>query len=202
MADVSLGPNITGGDVEQVVVETLKEWLPYFLARVDEEHDLDPGTTIEPLSYNVSSHLSRWTEMAPPALVVVSPGLAGDPEIVGEHGSYMATWRISVGVTVGGATEVGSRALAHRYAAAVRNALVKKPVFDATWWVGEQYDTINPDRRSLIAAEIVFHVQVIRAVDTRGVFPDEPPTDPEDPGVGPITPVGRRIVTSRIVAGG
>lgn len=200
MPEVDIGPIITGGDIEQAMAATLKAWVPFYLARIDEALDLVAGTTQPPLVYGVSSAMHRWAEQVPPALIVVSPGLVGTPEMHGDSGGYTATWQVNIGVTVGGATEDGSRALAHRHAAAVRYVLAQQGSLDglalATWWVGEQYDVVEA-RRSLMAAEVLAHVQVGRTVDTRGDLPGIPPVDPLPPYPPTPTASGRRIRTTR-----
>ena len=186
------------GEILEAVRSTLELWVPYYLEQLDQEHgQLVPGRrTAPPTGYAVTRDLNWWGEQEPPTLIVASRGLVGTPERHGgRHGSYAATWAVSVGVTVGGTDEKGTDDLADRQAAAVSQALIEHEdlggIAQWTRWRGEKYDGLPP-RRTLAAIESQFHVRVQRMADSRGQIPQHPDDPPP-----PIASATRVRVTTR-----
>lgn len=199
MPQPSVGPVVTPADVEIAVRDTLRETIAFYLARVDEQHGLPAGTTAPPRGFVARSENERWDEEAPPFGVVACPGTVGEPDRHGERGSYGAWWQVNVGVTVGGATEEGSRALASRHLAAIMLVCGQQQdmggLAEATDWIGGRIDAIPP-QRTLIACEALARVYVGRVLDTRGLIPRDLPADPTDPPAPAPTPTGMRVRVS------
>lgn len=197
MPEHDIGPVVTTNDIEIAALDWLKEAVPFYLARLDEQDGQAPGTTVAPRSYEVRSTNERWAEETPPALVVESVGTVGDPERHGNHGSYAAVWQLNIGVTVGGATEDGTRALANRHAAAIRLVVTQRRTLNGlaedVLWKGEGPGAIVAPQRTLMACEVIAHVLIRRAVDTRGLAPRGIPDPPTDPAPPTPTPTGVRV---------
>lgn len=201
MGQPAPGPIVLPTDVALAVRDTLKGWVPYYLARIDEQLDLDPGTTTPPRSWGVATDMDRWLEETPPALLVVCPGTVGDPERHGDAAAYGAWFRVNVGITAGGATEGGSWDLAGRLGAAVYTTIAQQAdmgglAADTRWGGMNVAETRN---RKLVAAEAIALVRVDHIVATRGpllprVLPD-PPTDPA--AQTPTPSLARERVTVR-----
>lgn len=195
MADLDIGPVVTPPDVEFAVRDTLRDSMPWYLGQVDVDNGLPRASTTPPRSYVTRSENERWAEETPPALVVACPGFANEPQKHGPRGSYGAWFQVNVGVTVGGATEEGTRQLAGRHLAAVLLVLGQQPDMGGlakdTDIVGATIDTIPP-QRTLIGCEVVANVYVARVLDTRGLIPRDLP-DPPDPIDQTPVPTGLRV---------
>lgn len=196
MPDYDMGPIFLDTDVEQHVADTCELWMPYYLGRADEGAGLEPGTTLIPRSYDVSNDEARWPEQTPPALLVVCPGTIGDLTLSGAVGALNGWLQVNISVSAGGADEAGTRALAHRYCAALREILmhqVRGELVDRIEMLGWRHDLIVR-RRKLAASGVRAALRVPRILQTLGDFPDQPP----GPGVpGFVPPTGARIVVDR-----
>lgn len=197
MAELVVGPVVTPADVEEAVRTTMANSIPFYLAEIDLQHSLPRGTTKPPRLYVSRADNERWAEEPPPILVVACPGTVGPPERHGDRASYGAWWQVNVAVTVGGATESGSRALAGRHLAAVTLALSQQTEMGGltadSRWQGGRVDAVPP-QRTLLACEGVAHVYVARVVDSRGLLPRDIP-EPTQPTPAPptIPPTGLRV---------
>jgi hypothetical protein len=199
MPQPSAGPIVLPTDVALAVKATLEEWVPFYLAEIDEQQGLERCTTKAPGSWNVATDMDRWLEETPPAGLIVCPGTEGAPEKHGPDASYGAWFRVNIGVTAGGATEEGSFDLGGRLGAAVYTTIAQQAdiggLAEDTRWGGMN---VAPTRnRKLMAAECIALVHVRHVVATRGpllpkIAPD-PPCDPAD-----LTPdvTDRRVVTT------
>lgn len=188
MPIITPGPIVLPYDVEVAVRDTLKRWVPFYLADIDEREGRERGTTRPPRTWDVASdNNTRWLEETPPALLVACPGTFGDPEPHNDEASYGAWWQGSVGIAVGGATVEGSRLLAGRHAAAITYVLAQQGdmggLAEKTVWLGMRSDVVGRSR-DVIACEVPWRLYIRRVVDTRGLIPrdlPEVPTDPADP---------------------
>ena len=128
MPTISPGSIVLQSDIEAAVRDTLKLWMPFYLADIDEQQERDRGTTSPPRTWDIASdNDTRWLEETPPALLVACAGTVDEPELHGDQASYAATWQVNIGVAVGGATESGARDLAGRHAGAILYTLVQQP---------------------------------------------------------------------------
>lgn len=198
MPELTVGPVVTPVDVEIAVRETFAETMPFYLAEIDEQHGLVRGTTKPPRLYIARNENERWDEETPPVLVVACPGTIGEPVRHGARGTYGAWYQVNIGVTVGGATEQGSRALAGRHLAALMLVIGQQPHMGGlahdTVWLGGRTDPIAP-QRTLMGAETLANVYVRHVLDTRGLIPRDLPDDPTDPAAATPTPTSVRVRT-------
>jgi hypothetical protein len=182
----------TPGDIlltatlERAVCETLKEWMPFYVAHVDEQEELDRGTTAVPRYFDAASDDSRrWMEAPPPAALVVSSGTVENPQRHGDRAAYGAWWQVNVAISAAGATEQGSRAIASRLGGAATALIVQQGDFgglvEETAWRGTRIDKIGRERPAMIA-EIACECWIPNVVATRGpLIPRELPDDPTQP---------------------
>lgn len=204
MPALSTGLTVTQGDVELAVLENLKLWLPHYLADIDEEKGLERGTTRVPRSWDVGSELERFPEQAPPALIVVAPGIVKS-ERHGADAWRTGTFDVRVIVLAGGATLKGTRDLADRHAAAVMKLLEQQAdqggLAQDTWLSADNPLSTrvitNRKRRRLAAFEVRALVQIQRVFKTRGLIPRTVPTPPTDPAEPTPTPHGTVIHVNR-----
>lgn len=205
MAQPTPGPIVLTADVETAVRDTLKTWVPFYLADIDDQQDRPrsgPGATVPPRSWSIASENDRWLEETAPALLVACPGTMDQPERHGAGGSYGAWYQVNIGVTASGATEAGSRDLVSRHAGAVVYTLAQQRTMgglvEDTEWLGHRADVIDRDRK-LAAVEILARVYVGGVVDTRGpLIPRDVPPTPTDPAAPTPTPHTARVtVTTR-----
>lgn len=191
------GPIVLQSDVEIAVRDTLKEWVPFYLADIDEQQGRQRGTTKAPRLWDIASeNATRWREETPPSLLVVCPGTVDDPKMHGDDAAYGAWFRVSIVVAAAGATEEGSRAVAGRHAGAILYTLAQQGdmggLAQHTRWLGYG-DAPSPRDRSVTEVEVLARVYVARVVSTRGLLPRERPDDPTQPAPHTPTPSAVRV---------
>lgn len=179
MTDV-FGSFVTGADVESAVRSTLTLWMPAYTFEVARQK----STTLPPIRvYGQSLATLPTGEVADelPAVIVVAPGLNGDPVERGD-GAVDATWAVGVGVVVSAQTSDMAQTLAKLYGAAIRGLLVQKGSLGGfatgTSWTDEEttpygYDTV----KAVAQCILMFEVQVPAVVNRFG-GPAVPPPDP------------------------
>lgn len=174
------GPIVVASDVEDALTETLKLWLPTYLAEMERLTARAPGDLPEIRSYSKVNRFRRLPQEQLPAAVVVSPGLASAPVVFGD-GKIGAWWRLGVAVVCSGSTAEASNELAKLYGAAIRTLLVQRPdlggAASALTIVSELYDDVPADYLEVGAtAQVEIDVFVDQISDnTRG--PSAPAAD-------------------------
>lgn len=183
------GQIIQNADVERAVCETLADWVPFYLADLDEQAGRDRGTTLTPRYYDAASdETKRWLEETPPSALVLCQGTIGDPEKHGNKAAYGAWFQVNIAVTASGATEAGSRDLASRIGGALTAIVAQQGDFgglvNETVWLGTRVDKLDRER-SVMLAETSCKCWIPDVVQTRGPkIPRTLPavhTDPADP---------------------
>jgi hypothetical protein len=183
--------NISGDTVAEAALETLKTWLPAYLALQERKEGLPARTLPLPKSYLAAVDAnSQMPEDQFPRVMVISPGLAGEPQ-KGPTGYYSAAFALAAGAAVTGDDREQTRKFMQSYVAAIRNCLITQKLTDLPAildWTDETYDEIPGARsRSLAGGEVAFVVYV-DDVQTlaESPWPDGPPDDPyEEPQDGP-----------------
>lgn len=178
------GAIVTAPQVGAAVTATLKAWFPAYLAELERQEDIEPGTLKAPVpaAYKTTSvDMENWPSNHLPGVIVFSPGTFDTPERAGD-GSHQALFEVGVGVVVKGRDEDNAEYLAGIYAAAARAALVQHGSLggfaSGIEWLGERTDVIEDDsERTLRAAVIALVVDVPNVVDAFA-GPLEPPADP------------------------
>lgn len=184
------GPIVTGADVEDWIFQVLQRWSCTYLAEVERQHGIEPGSLPDVRAWVPAPSFDFWPEDQVPGVLVVSTGTSERPLKSGD-GSYRARWQIRLGVIVSAATQAQSHKLAKLYLAAHATILLQRPSLEGRAngvdWLGEEYTQIAfDDIRSIATGEALFTVQVddVRHADAGPVTP----ADPRDPCTDPWPP--------------
>lgn len=161
------GEFITNDEVEQAVLNTVREWASTYLAEVERQKGMTAGDLPRPRSYVVASEFETIPgDEQLPMVIAIAPGLADPPSKNGSK-RHRATWQVAVVVLVSvrRTADNNPRKVAGYYGAAVRGLLVQRPGLEGfaegTTWVDESYQDVNTeDSRSLGAVRVVFDVEV------------------------------------------
>ncbi len=199
-----LGPILTADHVEQAALDTLKAWMPTYLAEMERQTGRPAGSVPMVRSWSTLNQFAHWTEDQLPGVILVSPGLAQHPTRRGD-GSNWARWTLGVGIVVSARDQPTTNALAKLYAAAVRACLLQHPSLggksEGLGWTDERYTDVPSDQaRSVAGAQLIFWVEYKDVVnDQMGPpFPAQPsPTPLTDPGDGPVVRTHTTSVTPR-----
>lgn len=203
------GRIISDDQIENAVVDTLRKWMPTYLAEVERQRDLQPGFYQRPAdsSYILHTDFDKWPEEMLPVVEVISPGVDDDPPRKGA-GTYHANFMIGVICIVSASGQVESRRYAHRMGAAVRAILTQKASLDqqldesvyGTAWLGERNNELPSDsERSIWAIRQLFLVQVSTVLERGGPINPDPLPDPEAPaGDWPVVPDREHVDTTLV----
>lgn len=200
MSDAVFGPLVTADEVEAAVVETLKTWAPTYFAWVERHRGLAPRTLLVPRFY-VSSNdqLERWPEEHPGSVLVVCPGLSGDPQKEGS-GIFTAHYGLGIAYIAEGRNRGEARARAQLSTAALRMVLLQHQtlggIADGILWTDEDWDNL-PRSRTLAAGKAEFTVIVRETAAIRSgpvaPAPLDPPSAPYTPQPDPTVVSGGTI---------
>jgi len=195
MTDLSpLGEILSGRRARNAVLDSLKLWLPTYLAHVarsDDFADFDVDLVAMPKSWNDKrAILDRWPQEQVPAIYVVSKGIADRPRVKAD-GSLTCKWVVGVAPVVESIDQESANALAELYGAAVMGALVQNPALggpaEGCDFLAMKYDPVPADRsRSMAGADLAFLVTIPNVVNRfEGI--DEPTTGdpPAEPDAWP-----------------
>jgi len=189
-AESLFGPIVTGDDVEQWCLDTLKEWSGTYLAEVERQSGLDAGDLQRVRSWRHSPSYDKWPEDQLPCVILRSVGTAERPLRKGD-GSYDARWLMQLDNVCSARTEDESHRMAMLYAAAHLALVLQRPSLGGhaagISWVADTYtDQPFDGTRSLAAVSSTLEVQVndvVRTVagPTSVEEPLTPDTDPWPP---------------------
>lgn len=190
------GPIVGPGQVEAAAEQTLRAWLPSYLAELERQTGLEAGALPLPAGYQTVSDLDHLVEQAlgGPILVLVSPGITDAP-IAREAGITGARWTLNAVAIVPAESRARAHVLAGAYATAIRWTLVQQGSLGglaaAVDWVDEEYLAIATDDRRVLGAgrvEVAVEVAVVLdrqagplpppAADPAAPYPDWPTADP------------------------
>lgn len=182
------GQIVTGADVEEWCLATLRKWSSTYLAELEDHHELARGALPRIRTYTTTPSFDNWPEDQLPALMLVSVGLAEPPFKQGS-GEYRARWQMGLACVCSASKMEQSHRLAMLYVAAHRALLVQRPSLDGhahgVVWQDENYDDLPlDDARSLAAGQAVFTVEVhdVTTANAGPLTPSEPPEpDPTVP---------------------
>lgn len=185
------GPMVDGTMVEIAAEETIKIWLPTYLAEYERRHDI-PAKTLPALrSFASATEFDHWPEEQLPGCIVISAGLLSPPERYGD-GMMSAEWACGVAVLTSGQDRTQSLRLAKIYIACIRWLMLQHPSLGGfateVRWVDETYDDMAPEMdRTLANGILQLGVRVENVVDARTGPITVPTPDPYTPPPEPHT---------------
>lgn len=186
-ARAEVGPMVTGGDVEHALSDTLRDWLPAYLAECERQHDLTAGAIPVPRGWALTSlDLQKLNTDQLPCIVIMAGGILAPPRKEGPPGVLTAVWVIEVGTVFNAAWGGFARQHCQLYAAAVRTCLLQRlaeeqPLVSAVDVIGEVYDEMPfADTRTYSASVVRCNVEV-RGIGWASGGPPPPAPIPPDP---------------------
>jgi hypothetical protein len=191
----TLGAAVTSYRIEQSLIDTMVLWSETFIANQERIQGLSARTIPVPERgqfTTVSETFQKWPENATPAILVLAPGLAGQPRVEADR-TLTASVAIGIGIITTSTVPGGARETAHIIGAAYRQLLLRvKPIglsgyFDGMRYIDERYnDMPGTDERNKASARLVFTMNIRRWADARGrpIDMDRPPENPYDPPEG------------------
>ena len=190
------GGLVTAEDVEQAAIDTLKLWYPSYLREAERRTDRDPNALPDIRSYSTVNEFQKWPEEQLPVAIFISPGTTDRPKMEGD-GTYRTKWILGLAIVVSARDRVATNELAKLYGAWARAALLQHQSLggfaEGLTWEAERYDSVRQEEaRTIAAANILFQVEVRRAVDERAGLaapPSDPTADPDLPVVDPAPEV-------------
>jgi len=191
----TFGPIVTGADVRDAAMDTLKLWMPSYLGEVSVNASKGRCDLPKYRSWRSSVEVEHWPEDQLPGCIVVSPGLLPSPE---KHGSrYNAEWAIAVASIVSGNDWDSTMDLVNYYTAAARSALLQHPSLGGyalgIRWIDESYNELGvEDSRTIASGVVSFGVEIANVVDVSlGVqtVPVDPCLEPGNFGTVQSTPL-------------
>lgn len=188
-AENIFGPVVTGKDVVDAAVATMKKWCPDYLAEIAEHSGRARGDLPLFRSYVPMINLNKFNEDQVPTCVVIAPGTIDTP--VKRAKQVQVRWGLGVGCVVSGQNDENSYELATLYVAAVRMMLLQQKSLggfaEGVNWISERYDALpDIDSRSFTAGVIQFGVDVNNVVDPTQGPKQQSPDVTVDPGVWPV----------------
>lgn len=199
MSDAIFGPLVTGTDLEDAVVATLKLWVAEYLAWAERATGRAQGSLPSPRAWVTSATAERWPEETPPCVLVLSTGTTEAPIMEGD-GSYRAKYDLGVAIVTSANTEGATLELAKLYTAVFERILLQHRSLggfaNAVEWQGDSWDKMpaNPKRRRHLAygsAEFMVEVSDVLNARTGPAVPrvDPTPAEPDDPTITQATVV-------------
>ncbi len=187
MTDV-FEPIFDGSVLTRSVIATLKNWMPTYIQEVEVQRGYTQGAIPVPRIYTERNEFTTFADDMIPMVIVISPGLAGEPHHDGE-GRYSGWWGLGIGVIAAANTEENSERLAKIYGACVRAIMLQHQALDEVWeYSGVQYldetfiDVPDPEQqRTMRSARVVMRVAV-ENITNKWAGPDAP--IPATPGPG------------------
>lgn len=200
----AFGTLVGASDVEEALLAQLQLWIADYLAEVERQHGLAPGTWPLPRSWLISSDVEKMPEDQLPAVILASPGLT-DPPLADGRGIYTARWLVTLGVMVSARGNRLALRLARLYVLALRAIATQQPALSGlavrrVEWLDERYRRLDSiDDRTVCIAEVDVAVEVAD-VTTRNAGPLVPilPPTPPDQTPPPDSPAWPEALTADV----
>lgn len=176
----------TPDEVEQAVLNTVREWGSTYLAEVERQKGLTAGDLPRFKSYTPASEFNGLPgDEQLPMVIAIAPGLSDQPRKDGRR-KHRATWQVAVVVLVSvrRTPRTNPRQIAGLYGGALRALLIQRASLEGfaagTEWVDELYQDIpTEDARGLGAVRVVIDVEVDNVVSgNAGPAQPSPEADP------------------------
>lgn len=172
--------------LEQAAIDTLKEWLPTYLAEGERQFDREEQSMPHPKHYGRVKEFEKWPENKLPALLVISPGLDGTRPRKDGEGRYRANFILGVGIALKTRDKNRTNDLVKDYAAVIRTLMVQKGTLggyaNGTEYRDESHNVADTEdqQRTLGTAQVIFSVE-LENLTQWGTGPVVVPDDPYDP---------------------
>lgn len=184
----TLGRSESGRKIEQAAIDTAVKWGTTYIADAERNHGIPPMSVPVPGKGSfttVGSVFEKWTEQAMPAVMVIAPGLGGDPRREADR-TYTAPINIGIGILASSTFEGAGREIAQLIGAAFREMFLEVPLvglegrIDEIEYRDERYNDI-PSRGeyNLGSARLVYTVWIKKWAG--GGRPRNLTTPPADP---------------------
>jgi hypothetical protein len=164
------GPIFIATDLERAVIDTLIKWLPFYVPLIEDRMGREAGDIPLPITYTTRRVFTKFPEDQLPTIIVVSPGLDGEPKKGGD-GTYRAKWVMHVGCVVSTSDLMETNVVSKIMGAAIRAAMTQHASLGGVAcgmdWYDESYDPLPDDdtTRSLGAAALSFRIEVDNVVN-------------------------------------
>lgn len=192
------GRILTGVDVEEFVLDTLKTWSGTYISEVERQHGLEAGKLARVRSWVTTPTFDNWPEDQLPCILVMSLGVAEPP--VKTSDTYRARWTINVAAICSARTEAETRMHAMYLLAAHRAILLQRPSLNGNArgvvWTDEDYTQLAyDDARTLAASQAAFTIEVdgTQSINAGPISPDQGPLNP-DTTPWPLYPLVDEVV--------
>jgi hypothetical protein len=121
------GPFVVDTDVDVAVVDTLRLWLPTYLAQAERERGLANKLLARPVEESYANVLEddEFADHRLPAILVTTANLADTD--VGSDGLYSGRFQVNVTAVVRGRTPAEARAVAALFAGCIRRVMLDHP---------------------------------------------------------------------------
>lgn len=179
-------------DVDALVIQQLRAWLPNYLRQAEVERHLARHLLARPTDASFQNVLESadFPEAQLPAIVVTTANTTGEPQSNFSR-QYGANWGVVVSAIVRGRTAPETRALAALFGGCVRRILVHQQLdLDAeVRWMGGNVAPVadETDQGRYLAAGInTFTVYTDQALGGDGPVHPEPDDDPVNPPYDPL----------------
>lgn len=175
------GRVITGSDVRAAAQATLERWLPTYLAEMQRQKSL----TLPPVRHYSTGIDPNTPADELPGVVLVAPGITGDPERHGA-GRYDAWWALGIGVVVAHKERDTACLWAETYTGALKACLVQQKSLggfasDMTWVDEEVTQADWNTTYSVWAGALEFSVFVQNVLDASAGLVNPPSPDATAP---------------------
>jgi hypothetical protein len=181
-----VGPTVTGGDIEDAVLDCLKEWLARYICEVERQHPpMVIGATPAPRGWAITGRdLAKLNPDQLPCVILLAGGVTSAPSKQAGPGVLTAVFGVELGVVFAAAWGRSARRAAQLYARAMHLCLQQRPVVALGQtlivdWRTEDYDELDfESSRSYSAAICSLNVTCSEVAWANGGPPPEvPPVD-------------------------
>lgn len=188
----NFGPLVTNVDVDKLVVDKLRLWIPTYLAQLEREREKAPKYFNRPRDASYASVLDddEFPDKILPGIFVTSSVAASTDPF--EDGFYGATWTVAISAVVRGRSSEETRWIAAMFEGSIRRVMLQQPVGEKVEWdttlVQPVADPTNAGR--YLAAGMSSYFVYFDHVAQEGVGPHIPdgPYEEPDPEGDPDTP--------------
>lgn len=200
------GTTVDGDDVEGVLLDFLREWMPSYLGDAvrikDPDQKLWPGGVGDPAETGLPSVLpirdytvkhaaqENWPEDQLPMLLAHCPGFGQPPSYEGD-GTVTGFYLVNLSAIASGSSIEDTKRLARVYGSAAAKIIAQKPdlggfATNTQWMDLKNMRPPGADReRNIMAVVNVFQIEVPNIFDGNEGPPDPLPEPGESPGPWP-----------------